>query len=344
MKKKIALLLIMTLIIGAFTSCANVKDNTKEKKIKIVTTIFPEYDWVKNIVGENNENVEIEILQKNGVDLHSYEPSADDMAKIAEADIFVYVGGHSDKWAKDALKNVTNKNQRIINLFDVLGDDVKPLKMVDGMEHHHNHEEGEHHEEHKEDEHHHDHEEGEHHHKDEADEHVWLSIKRTSKAVDALAKTIAEVDSKNKDMYISNAEAYQNELTALDSKFEFAAMSGKRDTILFGDRFPFFYMADDYGLDYYAAFTGCSAESEASFETVAFLANKIDELGINNVLTIEKRSHKIPETIIENTKNKNQSILEMNSMQSVTEKEINDGITYIGAMKANLDILKKALN
>lgn len=346
MKKIFSVILSALFVAVASTSCGkNARiDSPPTDKLKIVTTIFPEYDWVREIIGENAETVDLTLLLKNGVDLHSYQPSTEDLIAISQADVFVYVGGHSDTWVADALKNAANPDRITINLFDVLDDTLKPLVISEGMEHHHDeHDHNEHsHDDHDHNEH--DHDEHEHHHDDsEKDEHVWLSLPRAQAAVRYIVEQIAKADPANADMYLANAEKYENELETLHQEYQEVVNTGKMNTIVFTDRFPFFYMADDYGLNYYAAFTGCSAEAEASFETVALLAQKIDELALENVITIENRTHKIPETVIESTKTKDQNILVLDSLQSVTQKQIEEGLTYLDVMKSNLNVLKTAL-
>ncbi len=348
MKKIISALLSAALFAALFVGCGSRNSNALSAddtdKLKVVTTVFPLYDWAREIAGQDTEHVDLTLLLKNGVDLHSYQPSAEDLAAIADADVFVYVGGHSDAWVADALENEANPNRITVNLFDVLGDTLKPLELTEGMEHHHDHDEHDHdHGDPHHDAHEHDAHDHEHHHDEEKDEHVWLSLTRAMAAVRAMAEQIAKADPTHADAYLANAKKYEAELESLDEDYRKTAASGTVNTLVFTDRFPFFYMADDYGLEYYAAFTGCSAESEASFETVAVLAQKIDELGLKNVITIENRTHKIPETVIESTKAKNQSILTMNSLQSVTDKQIMDGMTYLDVMKSNLDVLKTAL-
>ena len=295
------------------------------KPLKIVTTIFPEYDWVRQILGEHAKNVELTMLLDNGVDLHSYQPTADDIIKISDCDLFVYVGGESDGWVEDALKEATNQNMKVINLLDVLGEQVKEEEVVEGME-------GE--EEEEADE-----EEG-----PEYDEHVWLSVKNAGILCNAIADALEEIDPTNKDAYAANAASYLEKLAALDGEYQTVADNAARKTVLFGDRFPFRYLVDDYGLSYYAAFAGCSAETEASFETISFLAGKVDELGLPCVLTIEGAQHKIAETIVQNTAEKNQSILTLDSMQSTTSTDVANGTTYLSVMESNLDVLKQALN
>ena len=295
-----------------------------EKPLKIVTTIFPEYDWVRQILGERAKNVELTMLLDNGVDLHSYQPTADDIIKISDCDLFIYVGGESDGWVEDALKEATNKEMQVINLLDVLGEQVKEEEIVEGMEA--------------------EEEESEDENEPEYDEHVWLSLKNAETLCNAITDALEEIDPANKDAYATNAASYLEKLAALDGEYQTVVDNAARKTVLFGDRFPFRYLVDDYGLSYYAAFAGCSAETEASFETISFLAGKVDELRLPCVLTIEGAQHKIAETIVQNTAEKNQSILTLDSMQSTTSTDVENGTTYLSVMESNLDVLKQALN
>lgn len=329
MKKIICIVLSLVMAACLVTGCSGQKaEDKKEKNLSIVTTVFPEYDWVREIMGSEADNADITMLLDNGVDLHSYQPTADDIVKISDCDIFIYVGGESDEWVEDALKNTENKDIRSICLMDVLGEDVKEEEIVEGMEH--EHEEGEEHE----------HEEEE----PEYDEHVWLSLKNAKVLCKAIAQALEEADPANRENYSSNLEAYEQKLSDLDTEYQQTVDSAARKTLLFGDRFPFRYLADDYGIDYYAAFAGCSSETEASFETVSFLAAKTDELKLPYIMTIEGNNKEIAETIISNTSEKNQKILSMDSMQSTTSEDIKNGATYISIMKSNLDVLEKALN
>ena len=299
-------------------------DNNKTEKLKIVTTIFPEYDWVRQIAGDKVSDMDITMLLDNGVDLHSYQPTADDIMKISDCDLFIYVGGESDEWVNDALKEAVNKDMQVINLLDVLGEQVKIEELVEGMQDT-------------------EHEEEEEHEEKEYDEHVWLSLKNAETLCDAIAEALGNADPDNKAVYDTNKAAYIDQLVSLDNQYREVADQASVKTLLFGDRFPFRYLVDDYGLSYYAAFAGCSAESEASFETISFLAKKIDELGLKYVMTIEKSDQKIAKTIIENTQNKDQSILTLDSMQSTTSADAANGMTYLSIMEGNLNILKEAL-
>ena len=301
-------------------------EETATGKIKVVTTIFPEYDWVRQIAGDQASNMELTMLLDNGVDLHSYQPTADDIMKISDADLFIYVGGESDGWVDGALKEAVNQNMQVINLLEVLGNSVKEEEVVEGMEA----EEEEESEEGEEEE-------------LEYDEHVWLSLRNAETLCSAIAEALDKVDSANKEIYDANLAAYEEELQNLDTQYQETIGQAPQKTLLFGDRFPFRYLVDDYGLNYYAAFVGCSAETEASFETISFLAKKVDELGLKNVMTIEKSDQKIAKTIIENTNDKNQSILTLDSMQSTTSEDAANGTTYLSVMEKNLEVLKEAL-
>lgn len=327
------------------------KAKAETNKLKVVTTIFPEYDWAREVIGENADNVELTLLLNNGVDLHSYSPSVKDIAKISEADIFVYVGGDSDEWVDDVIKNAKNPNMKVINLVEVLGDKVKCEEIVEGMEHEHHHD----HDAHGHDEHHHDHDEHghddhdhdehEHHHheEDEKDEHVWLSLRFAKTLCGAIADALCEKDAANAAVYQKNLTSYIAKLDSLDEKYTDLVNNSSKKVVVFGDRFPFRYLVDDYGLKYYAAFTGCSAESEASFKTIVFLSEKVNELDLQCVCQIETGNGKIAKTVISNSKNKKAKVVTFDSLQSTTAKQIKKGATYLGAMEKNLEVLKMAL-
>ncbi|MBO4863128.1 MAG: zinc ABC transporter substrate-binding protein [Eubacterium sp.] len=340
--RKIFASMVAILLVGSLTACSvpegsagMVNGKPDPDKLQIVTTIFPGYDWVREIVGSGTNSVDksaadkadITMLLDNGVDLHSYQPTAADIAKISNCDVFIYVGGESDSWVDDALKEAINKDMIVIDLLEVLGDTVKEEEVVEGME-------AEEEEEEESEE-----EEG-----PEYDEHVWLSLKSSEKLCSAISDALVKADPDNADAYKANVEAYQAKLDELDAEYQKAVDEAKYDTILFGDRFPFRYMVDDYGLNYYAAFVGCSAETEASFETIIFLSEKVDELELPAIFTIEGSDGKIANTIKNNTKAKNQEILTINSLQSIVSGDVENGTTYLNVMKDNLEVLKKAIN
>ncbi len=494
-------------------------DSTASEPLSIVCTIFPEYDWVREILGDHAENAEITYLLQNGVDLHSYQPTAEDMMKIAECDLFIYVGGESDEWVENTLSAAENPDRQVINLMEVLGDSAKVEELKEGMqesEHEHDHDhskevstfeddevqdrplsdwEGDwqsayplvldgsldeawehksedgsmtaeeykeyytkgyksdyaaisihddhikftdndgnvtesdykytgyfiqnwstgtkaamyrfeaedkasgapiyiefndhmiepekaehfhirmsnesydaivdpegnwptffdaslspegvceevighdHKDEDEDEEHEHEHEEGE----VEYDEHVWLSLKNAKVLCAEIADKLGVLDAANAADYKANLTAYTEKLDALDSDFQTLVDGATVKTVVFGDRFPFRYFVDDYGLDYFAAFIGCSAETEASFETITFLSQKVDELGVSTVFTIENSDQKIAQTVVENTKDKNQQITALNSLQSVNAQQVESGATYLSIMQENYNTLKEAL-
>ena len=313
---------IMTGVLAAFmlAGCAP-KQQQNATKLKIVATTFPQYDWIREIIGKDNTHVDLQLLMKNGGDLHSYQPTAGDIANIADANLFVYVGGESDEWVDDALKEKTNKDMKVVNMMQTLGDDIDEEE--EGLE--------------KESEDH-DHEEIEY------DEHVWLSLKRAQKIVKAIADELGELDSTNAKKYQENAEAYIAKLAALDKSYESTVNTVKNKTWIFADRMPFHYLAKDYGITTYAAFNGCSTETNASFNTIVSLAKYADELGIKHIMTIEGSDKKLAKAVIENTTDKNQDILTLNSLQSVSQSDIDKGLTYYGAMEENLKVLAQSFN
>ena len=327
----LALAVAVSLLAGCGKKNATESGESESDKLRVVATIFPGYDWVHQIMGDRAAAADLTMLLDNGVDLHSYQPTTDDIIKVFDCDLFIYVGGESDGWAENALKTAANKDIKVVSLLEVLGERVKTEEIVEGMQdadhaHAHDHE--------------HEHDHG---HEEEADEHVWLSLKNAAVLIGAISNALQELDPDNKGIYAANASAYIEKLSALDGAYQSAVDGAARKTVLFGDRFPFRYLVDDYGLRYYAAFAGCSAETEASFETVSFLAKKVDELGLPCVLTIEGKNHKLAETIVRSTAGKNQKVLTMDSMQSMTSKDAANGATYLSVMEQNLSVLKEAL-
>ena len=339
MKKRVLIIAMAMIMALVMTGCADDKKcagAADDGKLNIVTTIFPQYDWAKEIIGDKAADAEVTLLLDNGADLHSYQPSAEDIMKITNADIFVYVGGESDEWVDDVVEGSITDKTKVINLMDVLGDKAKEEEVAEGMQEEHDSDKDDKHESEKYDE---DHEEGQ-----EYDEHVWLSLRNTRVIVQEMAEVFSDADPENKDAYEKNAEEYLSRLDDLDARYQKTVKDAEVKTLLFGDRFPFRYLTDDYGIRYYAAFAGCSAETEASFETITFLADKVDELGLRNVMIIDGSDGKIADTIIKNTKRKDQTVLALDSMQSTVSKEIENGKTYITTMESNLKVIKKALN
>lgn len=312
---------------GSGSGSVSAPDSTATPTLNIVATTFPQYDWVRQILGEQASHVQLTLLLDDGVDLHSFQPTADDIIALSGCDLFLYVGGESDDWVEDALVQAHNPDVTVINLLDVLGDDAKQEEVVEGMQaDDHDHEEGD-----------------DHDHESELDEHVWLSLRNAQLFVAQIAAGISALDPQNADTYAANAAAYTAQLAALDGEYAAVVAAATHKTVLFADRFPFRYLVDDYGLSYYAAFVGCSAETEASFETIVFLATKLDELGLPTALTIETSDSKIANTVVQSTAEKNQQILTLNSLQSVTAQDVAAGASYLGIMQDNLAVLEAAL-
>ncbi|MCC8074270.1 MAG: metal ABC transporter substrate-binding protein [Clostridiales bacterium] len=329
MKKIISCLLTVLMVCSLFSACSGGTSETdtenSNEKISIVCTIFPQYDWAKQILGDLADDVELTLLLDSGVDLHNYQPTSEDIVKVSKCDLFIYVGGESDEWVDDTLAQATNENMVTINLLDTLGSDAKEEETVEGMEIE---------EEEEEDA------DGE----AEYDEHVWLSLKNAEILCSEIADKIAEIDSDNAEAYSENASQYISSLSELEAEYQNVVDNAATTTLLFADRFPFRYLADDYGLSYYAAFSGCSAETEASFETIKFLAEKVDELDLKYVMTLEDSDCDIANTVISSTENQNQEILSMNSMQSITATDIENSANYLDIMEENFETLKTALS
>ena len=367
-KRILTVIFAVLLIIGGLTACKKEDESTSiesgEKKIKIITTIFPQYDFIREIAGDK---VEVSMLLKPGIETHSYEPSPQDIIRIQESDLFIHVGGENDTWINEIFEAAGGKAPRKIELLDLVEAVVEEI--VEGMEHDHDHEDGHAHEdEHEhEDEHAHEDEhehEDEHAHEDEheyeedhehetahaneedpheereLDEHVWTSVKNAIIIVEALTNELVTLDAPNKNWYEANSTRYIKELESLDKAFEDAVAEGVRNTLVFGDRFPFRYMADAYGLEYSAAFPGCATDTEASAATIAFLIDKVRAENIPAVFTIELSNGKIAEAIAEAT---GAEVMKLHSAHNVTKDEAESGITYLEIMRNNVNILKEAL-
>ncbi|MDR0272079.1 MAG: metal ABC transporter substrate-binding protein, partial [Clostridiales bacterium] len=283
MKRNLFFCLLLLIL---FSGCSS-GTRKQSDKINIVCTIFPQYDWVREIIGEGNENFELTLLM-DGLDLHSYSPSVRDVAAISSADVFIYVGGGSDGWVEAVLAQTVNEEIIAVNLMEILG--IKS-----------NHEHGETCEE--------DHGQ---------DEHIWLSLRNARVICAALAEIFSEIDPDNSQKYLSNLEMYTAELHALEFQYQSVVSEANIETLVFADRFPFRHLADDCGLEYYAAFTGCSAETQAGFSTIISLADRINQLGLSAVMVTESSDQSFARTVINNTACQSQKILVLDSMQSVT--------------------------
>ena len=314
MKKIITLLLSLVLVAGVFSGCSGGKADSA--KYSVVCTVFSEYEWTREIAAGDNDT-EVKLLGGKGVDLHNYQPTIKDVAEISRCDMFVYVGGISDGWTKNVLSSAENKNMRTIKLFDVLSSRLR--------------------EEDEEDDNDHDHDETEY------DEHLWLSLKNAVIAAEKIKDELTAMNPDKRDLYASNFAAYKQKLDALDGEYAAAVSSAKVKTLVFADRFPFRYMTEDYGIEYFAAFPGCSSQSEISPAKIMSLASKIDEEKLKYVVILSDSKEDAAKAVIEKTVGKNQKIVKLDSLQSVSTKDIQNGKTYLSAMQSNLAALKTAL-
>lgn len=316
MKKICVSIISILLVLTFFSSCnqdaVSIIDNGK---LTVVTTAFPIYDWTSNVAGDSCNVI---YLDESGTDMHSFEPTANDILTISQADVFVHIGGVSDEWVRNAVDSAANDKLITVSLMDY--SDLRFTEAVEGMEHNH----------------------GDHEHDiSEYDEHIWLSLKNAQKCVTAICDAMCTADSGNTAVYRKNAQDYISKLSQLDSAYQKCVNEAERKTLLFADRFPFIYLTKDYGIEYYAAFPGCSAESEASFETLAFLIEKTNELSLPCILTVENSDSDIAGTVSGET---GAEIRTLNSCQSVTKADIEAGLTYISAMENNLKVITEALN
>ncbi len=293
-------------------------------KLSVVCTIFPEYDWVKQVMGDHADEANVTYLLSSGTDLHNYQPTASDIMSISSCDIFIHVGGESDKWVDDALDEAVNKDMQVIDLMELLGDSAKEEEIKEGME--------------AEEE-----EEEDGGDEVEYDEHVWLSLKNAKVVCSAISEALSKADPDNAADYSSSLDDYTKKLDDMDESFRAVTENAENKTLIFGDRFPFRYLFDDYGLDYYAAFVGCSAESEASFSTISFLSDKLNELECDTIFTIENSDKSIAEAVIRNSDRKDCTVAELNSIQSVSMNDVNSGVTYLSLMQQNCDVLAEYL-
>lgn len=328
MVKRIFAALTGLALVFSMAGCAQ-KTETNSKGIKVVCATAPLYDWTKHIT-EGTESCDLSLIIGNGTDLHSFQPSAADIVKIKNADVLVYVGGESDGWIRDALKETANKNQKVVCLMDVLKDAVVEEEVVEGMQGEDEHD----HDEHDEHNDHHEGEEG-----PEYDEHVWMSLRLASRSCKAIEEAVASVATKDADKFKANLDSYTAKLSELDKQYAEMVKGARLDTMVVCDRYPFRYLAEDYKLKYSAAFVGCSAETEASFETVKFLADKVKSLDCKTVLTIENSDGKIAKTVIETSGKAGVNIEALDSMQSCGKD-----VDYLAVMTSNLAKLKAALS
>lgn len=321
--------IVLALCLTLLTGCTGPTTAEHDENVILCTT-FAAYDWVREILGDT-DTFTCRMLVDNGVDLHSYQPSAQDIMKIADCRMLVYVGGESDTWVSDALAESGNEGIVAISLLDLVGDRALNEVELEGVEGHHHHDHDEH-----------GHEAETTDHDDHYDEHVWLSLKNAIVCTETLADAITKLDSCNSQKYAANAKAYTGKLEALDADYQTMRDTATQTTILIGDRFPFLYLAEDYNIHYFAAYSGCSADVEASVHTVTYLAEKLRECKLPAIYVVDNGTDSLARTIAESA-DMTPEILHLSSMQSVTKEDIQKGCTYLSYMEENLQMLKEGL-
>ncbi len=350
-KKFISFWVAFVLGAACLAGCGTDKapDNQEDgaDRLSIVCTTFPQYDWVTELIGEAAEAFDVTLLVKNSADIHNYQPSAQDMISMKEADLFIYVGGESDAWVEDLMNADPSLIDRSVSLVAALGDEALVEELLEGMQHDHAHDHG--------------------HGADQAggtqgvigsrvgaddiddedeellDEHVWLSLENAEILCQHISDELCRLAPDYAEVIQDNTIAYTGALHALHEEYFTMVEASAENALIFGDRFPFRYLADDYDLECYAAFAGCNAEVEASFDTIITLADKVDAFNVPCILVIDGSDKRLAETILNTAKTGNQEILVLDSMQSVSWEDITQGADYLDIMKANLEVLRKAL-
>ena len=336
--KKLWAIFGLVLVVGLLAFLVLNREKFEQKKYSVVSTSFPGYDFARAVT--KNTNISAKMLVKPGAETHIYEPTPQDIIDIKNADMFVYVGGDSDTWVEKILKDVDTKKTHVVKLVDLVS--TVEEEIVEGMEDEDEHEH-DHDHDHKHD-HDHDHESHAHKHDHdeeeegpEIDEHVWTSPKKAMEIVKKIAEVASEIDVAEKNKINDNAEKYVAEIAEVDKDLH-QAIDGKISEIVVADRFPFRYFADEFGLKYAAAFSGCSEQTEASAKTISFLINKVKQEKIKKIYKIELSNGKIAETVSKDT---GAEVLELHSAHNVTVDDFSKGVTYVDLMKRNLLALSK---
>lgn len=339
--------MMLLVIMVCFAGCTDhdpasedLKSNTKN----VLCASFPEFDWTRNIIGENPGKLNLQLLNRTGADMHSYQPSVADMTKISDADLLIYTGGISEFWVDDASVSSMKQPDAVLSLMEYFEDHPELFPAYidedeDEDEDEHEHEESDVHDES-------DLHAGHHHsHDHDADEHLWLSLKIAPVLCGKIAEQLSELDPDNADVYHANADRYIQKLSHLDSKYQVLidnCRSSKDPVLIIADRYPFTYMMQDYGITAFAAFSGCSAETEASFHTVINLAYKLNTLHLSKLIVLKNSSNDLSEPIIQASERKDITTLTLDSIQSVTAEELANGYSYLDAMEANYAVLAEA--
>lgn len=298
-----AVFLCFLTFITVFTGCRQ-KQNNNADKIKVACSIFPELDWTFTILGYNTDSILPSMIIQNGMDIHNYQPNQYDFDKIKTADLIIYIGGDSENWLKEAIKTTAKPDVKTLNLLETLNSITQT---------------------------------------ENTDEHIWLSLRNAQILTIEIAKALQEIDPTHNPIYLENAKKYNNELKLLDMQFQKAVDNAKQRTIIFSDRFPFYYLFKDYNLDYISALPGCSSQTQIDEQTLETLAAKVNELNVKYIYKIETASKKRADKILSKAHNYDCEIISLDSLQSSTVRSALEGKTYIKTMKTTLQDLEKGL-
>lgn len=319
--KKLLIWILVFAVCLSLTACGGSYDRAENGKITVVAAIFPEYDWLRNLTA-GSDSIELKLLIDKGVDLHSYQPNVNDIVTVSECDVFVFSGGSGDVWVEDVIETAMNPDLIAVDLMELL----EKHRDLCEIEHEH------------------DHGHDEHDHEHSGDEHIWLSLVNAAHLCGELTELLCELDGDNTELYQRNLARYTAAIEGLDTRYRPALSETNHETILFADRFPFAYLMEDYDLHYHAAYEGCSAETEVSFDTFARLSDTLRALHLPCVVVIDDSDHRIADTVIAASGAEDCEILTLQTMQAVSRRDIKDGITYLEVMEDNLSVLERALN
>ena len=320
MKRLLSLLLAGVLLLGALCGCS--VPAKQEEGLSVVATIFPQYDFARQVMGSSDD---LTMLLRPGQEVHSYEPTPQDIIAIQNCDLFIYVGGESDAWIEDVLEGMDTSHMVILSLMDLVDPLEEDTDSVLENPEEHSHEDGE----------------ATHLHEEEYDEHVWTSPKNAMLITQAIYDALCDIDPANAQIYRQNTTAYLEQLEELDQDFREVIGSASRDTLIFGDRFPLLYFVREYGLNYYAAFPGCASETEPSAATVARLIDLVREEQVPVVYQIELSNGNIARSIADSSGAKVETFY---TCHNITRDDFNAGETYLSLMERNVNSLKEALN
>lgn len=312
-RKVLRLFLLLTLVMCMMSGCGVTKDLNENGRLKVVTTIFPPYDFVRQVAGDK---VQINMLLKPGEESHSYEPTPQDIIAIQKSDLFIYVGGENDAWVEEILSSLDQSNLKTLRLVDCV--DTVTEEHIDGMK-----------------------EERGHSDEAETDEHVWTSPQNAMAIVNKIGVMLESLDGNHLEIYRENRKQYIEKLEKLNEQFGEITFHTLQKTLIFGDRFPFRYFAEDYGLSYYAAFPGCASDTEPSASTMAFLINMVEKEKVPVILKMELSNDNISKAIAEST---NTKVKTFYSCHNLTAHQFEKGETYLSLMEKNVETLKEALH